>query len=178
MDTWISRIFGYLDSWIFQLFYYLDNGQPKQLGYPSIRISKYPDITSLPRPEEEDPSKFVLLMPQSIRFNLVYRGALYLIFKINFFAHTVAKILIIPLQNCSRCTVYKTNSYLSFTLGGIASICFRFYFQQTLRLQIQVCQGCQKTRNFMKNSKILIARSTIQPKLSKIKNNLPFFKEF
>ena len=65
-----------------------------------------------------------------------------------------------------------------FTLGGIASICFRFYFQQTLRIQIQGCQGCQKTRNFMRNSKILIARSTIQPKLSKIKNNLPFFKEF
>ena len=64
------------------------------------------------------------------------------------------------------------------TLGGIASICFRFYFQQTLRIQIQGCQGCQKTRNFMRNSKILIARSTIQPKLSKIKNNLPFLRNF
>ena len=31
---------------------------------------------SYPRPEEEVPSKFVLLMPQSIRVNLVYRGAL------------------------------------------------------------------------------------------------------
>ena len=31
-------------------------------------------------------------------------------------------------------------------------------------------QGCQKTRNFVRNSKILISRSTIQPKLSKIKN--------
>ena len=64
------------------------------------------------------------------------------------------------------------------TLGGIASICFRFYFQQTLRIQIQGCQGCQKTRNFMRNSKMLIVRSTIQPKLGKIKNNLAFFKEF
>ena len=64
------------------------------------------------------------------------------------------------------------------TLGGIASICFRSHFQQTLRMHTQGCQGCQKTRNFVRNSKILIARSTIQPKLSKIKNNLPFFKEF
>ena len=57
------------------------------------------------------------------------------------------------------------------TLGGITSICFRFYFQQTLRMHTQGCQGCQKTRNFVRNSKILIARSTIQPKLSKIKNH-------
>ena len=64
------------------------------------------------------------------------------------------------------------------TLGGIASICFRFHFQQTLRIQIHRCQECLKTRNFVRNSKILIARSTIQPKLSKMKNNLPFFKEF
>ena len=40
LDTWILRYHGYLDSWIFQLFQHLDNGQPKQLGYPSIRISK------------------------------------------------------------------------------------------------------------------------------------------
>ena len=66
----------------------------------------------------------------------------------------------------------------SYTLGGIASICFRFHIQQTLRMHTQGCQWCQKTRNFVRNSKILIARSTIQPKLSKIKNNLPFFKEF
>ena len=33
------------------------------------------------------------------------------------------------------------------------------------------CQGCQRTRNFVRSSKILIARSTIQPKLSKIKNH-------
>ena len=57
------------------------------------------------------------------------------------------------------------------TLGGITSICFRFHFQQTLRMHTQGCQGCQKTRNFVRNSKILIARSTIQPKLSKIKNH-------
>ena len=62
-------------------------------------------------------------------------------------------------------------SISKYTLGGIASICFRFCFQQTLRIQIQECQGCQKTRNFMRNSKILIARSTIQPELSKIKNH-------
>ena len=72
----------------------------------------------------------------------------------------------------------REGSHSHYTLGGISSICFRFYFQQTLRVQIQGCQGCQKTRNFMRNSKILIARSTIQPKLSKIKNNLPFFKQF
>ena len=65
----------------------------------------------------------------------------------------------------------KCSRYLVRTLKGIASIGFRFYFQQTLWIQIQGCQGCQKTRNVMKNSKILIARSTIQPKLSKIKKN-------
>ena len=58
------------------------------------------------------------------------------------------------------------------TLGGIALICFRFHFQQTQRIHTQ---GCQKTINFERNSKILIARSTIQPELSKIKNNLPFY---
>ena len=31
---------------------------------------------SYPNTEEEDPRKFVLPMPQSIRVNLVYRGAL------------------------------------------------------------------------------------------------------
>ena len=57
------------------------------------------------------------------------------------------------------------------TLGGIASICFKFHFQQTLRTHTQGCQGCQKIRNFVRNSKILIARSTIHPILSKIKNH-------
>ena len=38
--------------------------------------------------------------------------------------------------------------------------------------------GVSKDQKFVRNSKILIARSTIQPKLSKIKNNLPFFKQF
>ena len=66
----------------------------------------------------------------------------------------------------------------SYTLGGIASICFRFYFQQTLRIQIQVFQGCQKIRKIVRNPKLPIARSTIHPSLSKIKNNLPFFNEF
>ena len=44
-------------------------------------------------------------------------------------------------------------------------------------MHTQGCHGCQMSRNFVRNSKILIARSTIQPKLGKIKNNLPFFKE-
>ena len=86
-----------------------------------------------------------------------------------------------------KCFSYKLNSQFTMsayepkhhsTLGGIASICFRFHFHQTLRIHTQGCQGCQETRFFVRNSKILNARSTIQPKLSKIKNNLPFFKEF
>ena len=40
LDTWIL---GFLDTWIIQLFQFPDNGQPEQLGYPSIQISKYPD---------------------------------------------------------------------------------------------------------------------------------------
>ena len=56
-------------------------------------------------------------------------------------------------------------------VGGIASICFRIHFQQTLRIQIQGSQGCQKIRKIMRNTKLPIARSTIQPKLSKIKNH-------
>ena len=64
------------------------------------------------------------------------------------------------------------------TLGGIASICFRFHFQQTLRMHTQGCHGCQMTRHFVRNSKILIARWTIQPKLNEIKNHLPLFDEF
>ena len=42
---------------------------------------------------------------------------------------------------------------------------------KSLRMHTQGCQGCQKIRNLVRNSKILIARSTIQPKLSKIKNH-------
>ena len=49
---------------------------------------------------------------------------------------------------------------------------------KSLRMHTQGCQGCQKTRNFVRNSKILIDRSTIQPKLNKIKNHLPSFDEF
>ena len=46
-------------------------------------------------------------------------------------------------------------------------------------MQTQGCQGCQKIRNFVRNSKILIARSTIQSKLSKIKKkHLPVSVEF
>ena len=61
------------------------------------------------------------------------------------------------------------------TLGGIASICFKFHlqtdYQQTLRTHTQGCQGCQKITNFVRNWKILIARSTIHPSWSKIKNH-------
>ena len=39
------------------------------------------------------------------------------------------------------------------TLGGIASICFK-----PLRMQTQKCEGCQMVRNFVRISKILIAR--------------------
>ena len=49
---------------------------------------------------------------------------------------------------------------------------------KSLRMYTQGCQGCQKIINFVKNTKILIARSTIQPKLSKIKNNLPLLINF
>ena len=59
------------------------------------------------------------------------------------------------------------------TVGGIAYICFK-WFQITADAQ----PGVSWVSNDQKFSKILIARSTIQPKLSKIKNNLPFFKEF
>ena len=76
---------------------------------------------------------------------------------------------------CNSGSFFLIVNILHCTLGGIASICFKFHFQtdyqQTLRTHTQVCQGCQKIRNFVRNSKILIARSTIQPKLSKIKNH-------
>ena len=72
----------------------------------------------------------------------------------------------------------KQQLYYQYFLGGIASICSRFNFQQTLQIQIQGSQGSQKIRKVVRNSKLPIARSTIHPSLSKIKNNLPFFKEF
>ena len=52
------------------------------------------------------------------------------------------------------------------TKGGMAQICFK-----SLRIHTHGCQGCQKIRNLLRNSKILIARSNIQPKLSKINNH-------
>ena len=51
-------------------------------------------------------------------------------------------------------------SFINRTLGGIASICFRFHFQQTLRIQIQGSQGCQKIRKIVRSSKLPIARAT------------------
>ena len=57
------------------------------------------------------------------------------------------------------------------TVGGITTICFKSGFK-SLRMHTQGYQGCQKIRNFVRNTKILIARSTIQPKLSKIKKTV------
>ena len=51
------------------------------------------------------------------------------------------------------------------TLGGIASICFRFHIQQTLRIKIQGSQGCQKIRKIMRIQAILIARSIFKLKI-------------
>ena len=63
---------------------------------------------------------------------------------------TIRKII------CEQGTCQTDRVAPEHTLGGIASICFRFHFQQTLRMHTQECQ----------------------PKWSKIKNNLTFFKEF
>ena len=60
----------------------------------------------------------------------------------------------------SRLLILKKKSTLYATLGGIASICFRYHFQQTLRIQIQGSQGCQKIRKIVRNQKLPIARST------------------
>ena len=66
-------------------------------------------------------------------------------------------------------------TFVDFTLGGIASICFKFHFQtdyqQTLRIQIQGSQGRQKIRKIVGNPKQPIARSTMHPVLSKIKDH-------
>ena len=62
------------------------------------------------------------------------------------------------------------------TVGGIAYICFK-WFQITADAHTGV-SWVSNNQKFCEKLKILIARSTIQPKLSKIKNNLPFFKEF
>ena len=101
---------------------------------------------------------------------------------VNFIAQELKSINLATKRNDTKRLLakiyYSPQSKVSTTLGGIASICFRFHFKQTLRMHTQGCQGCQKTRNFVRNSKILIARSTIQPKLNKIKNNLPYFDEF
>ena len=53
------------------------------------------------------------------------------------------------------------------------SIYFKFHlqidYQQTLLIQIQGSQGCQKIREIVKNPKLSFARVTIHPSLSKIK---------
>ena len=67
--------------------------------------------------------------------------------------------------------------WIKYTVGGIANICFKQWFK-SLRMHTQRCQGCQKIRNFVRNTKILIARSTIQPKLSKIKKTVKNASKF
>ena len=75
-------------------------------------------------------------------------------------------------------TKLKIKSFECHKLEGIASICFRFHFQQTLRMHTQGCQGCQKIRNFVRNSKYLSPGQPFSPKLNKIKNYLPFVMNF
>ena len=80
-----------------------------------------------------------------------------------------------PLLSCHRHSAHNVKKDHQNTLGEIASICFKFHFQtdyqQTLRIQIQGSQGCQKIRKIVRNPKLPIARSTIHPSLSKIKNH-------
>ena len=61
-------------------------------------------------------------------------------------------------------------SYFRDTVGGITTICFKSGLK-SLQMHTQGCQGWQEIINFVRNTKILIARSTIQPKLSIIKKN-------
>ena len=61
-------------------------------------------------------------------------------------------------------TVQIVGSSKDHTVGGMPQICFKSLQMHT--------QGWQKIRNFVRNSKILIARSIIQPKLSKIKKTV------
>ena len=73
--------------------------------------------------------------------------------------------LLLNLLIRNKVTVLQSYSYYSATLGGIASICFKFHFQtdyqQTLRIQIQWSQGCQNIRKIVRNLKLSIARLTI-----------------
>ena len=79
-----------------------------------------------------------------------------------------------PLLSCHRHSAHNVKKDHQNTLGEIASISFKFHFQtdyqQTLLNHTQGCHGCQKIRNLLGNSKI--ARSTINPSLSKIKKKL------
>ena len=88
------------------------------------------------------------------------------------FNATMGRLIALISKSNINCRLWVAVQYQTFqtvdlllmvaiTLGGIASICFK-----SLWTQIQRCQGCQIIRNFLKNSKILFARSTIQPKLS------------
>ena len=72
----------------------------------------------------------------------------------------IAKPKITWLRYISTCFL---GVLVSCTLGEIASIYIRFHFQQTLRIQIQQSQGCQKIRKIVRNFKLLIGRSTIYP---------------
>ena len=66
----------------------------------------------------------------------------------------------------SRFCPPSQRSHLNFPCGYVPASGFK-----SLRMHTQGCHGCQMTRDFVRKSKILIPRSTIQPKLSKIKNH-------
>ena len=57
----------------------------------------------------------------------------------------------ISYNNKTSLVHFAHSDFTPYTLGGIASISFRFHFQQTLPMHTQGCQGCQKTSNFVRN---------------------------
>ena len=63
---------------------------------------------------------------------------------------------------------------LQVTVGGIDHICFKQWFQ----IAADAHPGVPKDQNVCENSKILIARSTIQPILSEIKKPLKNTSKF
>ena len=70
----------------------------------------------------------------------------------------------------SRCEIFGGFSSRSLHTKGESLISVSSGFK-SLWMHTQGCKGCQKTRHFVRNSKILKARLTIQPKLSKIKKH-------
>ena len=75
---------------------------------------------------------------------------------------------LLPIQVYSINEIRKTQNEHPQQEESLISVSSGF---KSLRMHTQECHGCQMTRNFVRNSKLLIARSTIQPKLSKIKNH-------